>query len=118
MTQITGMATVKVDGSELLSEVGATLNVGGRSREAVLGPRGVQGYRESPEAPELTVTIRHTNDTDMLSLARITDATALFETDTGDTYLLRRAFITEPPEVDASTGNIELTFSAYGVERL
>ncbi|SDK32104.1 phage tail tube protein [Billgrantia gudaonensis] len=118
MTQITGKASVKVDGTELLSDVGATLNVGGVEREAVVGPRGVQGYRETPVAPTITVTVRHTEDTDILAMARITGATVLFETDTGRSMLMRRAFVTEPPELDASNGNFDLNFSGLGLENL
>lgn len=116
MTQLTGKATVKVDGAELLTDVESSLNVGGSSREAVLGPRGPQGYRETPEAPTLTTTVRHTGDTDLLSLGRITGATIIFETDTGDAYVMRRAFVTDT--VEMGSGNIRLNFSAMGVERL
>lgn len=118
MTMITGKATVRVDGAELLADVGATLNVGGASREAVLGPRGVQGYRETPAAPSLKVTVRHTGDTDLLAISRITSATVLFETDSGKAYLLRKAFVTEPPELAAGNGNFDLNFSCLGVEQL
>lgn len=116
MTQLTGKAKVKVDGSEMLTDVDSTLNVGGSSREAVVGPNGVQGYRETPEAPTLTSTVRHTKDTDILALGRITGATIIFETDTGDAYVLRRAFVTDT--VEMSSGNIRLNWGAMGVERL
>ncbi|MCE8027544.1 phage tail protein [Halomonas daqingensis] len=116
MTQLTGKAKVRVDGSELLTDVDSTLNVGGSSREPVTGPGGVQGYRESPEAPTLTTTVRHTADLDLISLGRIRNATVLFETDTGDTYVLRRAFVTDT--VEMSGGNVRLNWSGMGVERL
>ncbi|PWG62860.1 phage tail tube protein [Sediminicurvatus halobius] len=118
MTQITGKATVRVDGEELLSEVGATLNVGGVEREAQLGPRGVQGYKENPVAPSIQVTVQHTGETDIVQLAGITAASVLFETDTGVTYLMREAFVTEPPELDASAGTFALNFSGMGLERV
>lgn len=118
MTQITGKATVRVDGEELLTEVGATLNVGGVEREAQLGPRGVQGYKENPVAPTLQATVQHTGETDIVRLAAITAGTVLFETDTGTTYLLRSAFVTEPPELDTSAGTFNLNFSCMGLERV
>lgn len=118
MSQITGKATVKVDGEEKLTDVDATLNVGGASREPVMGPRGVQGFRESPAAPTLSTTQRHTKDTDLVALASIKDATVLFETDTGDTYMLRRAFVSEPPELSSGSGNIRVNWGSYGVERI
>lgn len=116
MTQLTGKATVKVDGSELLTDVDSTLNVGGVSREPVNGPRGPQGYRETPEAPTLTTTVRHTADTDLIALSRITGATVIHQTDTGDAYLLRKAYVTDT--VEMSGGNIRLNWSGMGLERL
>lgn len=118
MTQITGKCTVRVDGEELLKEVGGTLNVGGSEREAQMGPRGVNGFKENPVAPSLQITAHHTADTDIVRLAGISSATVLFETDTGHSYLLRRAFVTEPPELDAGAGTFGLNFSAHAVERI
>jgi hypothetical protein len=118
MTQITGKATVRVDGEELLSEVGATLNVGGVEREAQMGPRGVNGYKENPVAPSVTVVVHHTADTDLVRLGRIVDATVLVETDTGQSWLMRKAFVTEPPELDAAQGTFSLSLSAHGLERV
>jgi hypothetical protein len=116
--QITGKATVKVDGEELLADVDATLNVGGVSRQAVMGPHGVQGFQESPEAPALSTTVRHTAKTDLIALGKITGATVLFETDTGDTYMLRRAFVTDTIELGSGNGNVRLNWGAFGVERI
>ncbi|NVF15011.1 phage tail tube protein [Vreelandella maris] len=116
MTQLTGKATVKVDGSEMLTDVDSTLNVGGVSREFMTGPNGVQGYRETYEAPSLSSTVRHTADTDLIALGRIKGATVLFTTDTNDTYVLRRAAVTET--VELSGGNIRLNWGGMGVERL
>lgn len=114
--QLTGKATVKVDGSELLTDVDSTLNLGGSSREFINGPNGPQGYRETPEAPSLTSTVRHTADTDLIALGRITNATVIFTTDTNDAYVLRRAAVTDT--VEMSGGNIRLNWGAMGVERL
>lgn len=116
MTQLTGKASVKVDGTEMLTDVDSTLNVGGVSREFMTGPNGVQGYRETFEAPSLSSTVRHTGDTDLIALGRIKGATVLFTTDTNDTYVLRRAAVTET--VELSGGNIRLNWGGMGVERL
>lgn len=116
MTQLTGKSTVKVDGSELLTDLDTTINVGGVSREAVLGPNGVQGHRETPEAPTVSTTVRHTRETDLIALGRIKNASLITRTDTGDAYLLRKAFVTDT--VEMSGGNIRLNWSGMGLERL
>lgn len=116
--QITGAATIRVDGEELLTEVGATLNVGGFEREAQMGANGVQGFRQTPVAPTVQCTVRHTANTDIVKLAGITNGTLLFEADTGQSWMLRGAFVTEPPELDAGEGSFELNFSGMGLERV
>lgn len=116
MTQLTGKASVRVDGSLLLTDNESTLNVGGASREPMTGPNGVQGYRETFEAPTLTTTVRHTADLDLIALGRIRNATVMFTTDTGDPYVLRRAFVTDT--IEMASGNVRLNWSAMGVERL
>jgi len=116
--RITGRASIKVDGEVLLTEVGATMNVGGFEREAMMGGRGVNGYKQSPVAPTVQCTVHHTNETDIIKLAGITNATLLFETDTGQSWMLRGAFVTEPPELDAGAGTFELNFSGLGIDRV
>lgn len=118
MSKITGSCTVRADGQEILKEVGGTFNPGGKEREAQMGPRGVNGYKENPMAPSLEITAHHDADTDLVALGRITDATVIFEADTGQTYMLRKAFVTEPPSLDAAAGTFGLNFSALRVERI
>ncbi|MEX0732841.1 MAG: phage tail tube protein [Aquisalimonadaceae bacterium] len=117
MSKITGSCTVRVDGQEILKDIGGTLNVGGKEREAQMGPRGVNGYRESPVAPTVEIPCQHDADTDLVALGAITDATVLFATDTGQTYMLRRAFTTEPPALNTADGTFTLNMSGV-LERL
>lgn len=118
MSQITGKATIKLDGEELLTDVSVTFNPGGVEREAVMGPRGVQGHRETPVASSLQATVRHTQATNIIALGNITGATVLIETDTGDTYMMRKAFTTEPVELTTGEGNVSLNMSSYKTERI
>lgn len=118
MSKITGKATVRVDGEELITNGDATFTPGGQNREAMMGPRGVNGYREESVAPRLEITLHHNDDVDIQALGAITGATVLLETDTGTAWMLRRAFSLEPPELRASEGTVRLLMSGHGVERL
>jgi len=58
-------------------------------------------------------------ETRLAELAAIKDATITFECDTGQTYLMRNAFITEPPQVTAGDGGkVPLKFAAPAAEEM
>ncbi len=109
MGQVTGRAFIKVNGTDMRSKEGATLNPGGVSREAAMSDRGVDGYSESPVAPTIQCSINHTADISLTDLGQITDASIVFETDTGKTYLLRNAWIDGPAELNGSEVSLNFT---------
>ena len=73
---------------------------------------------EETVAPELECSVAHTSDTDLTALSAITDATVIFETDSGDKYVLREAFVMEPASLKTTDGTAGLKFSAVSCERM
>jgi hypothetical protein len=118
MAQITGRATIRVDGQELRSLGGATLNIGGVSREAVTGGGKIHGYREADEASTLECRIAHTRALSLRWLASIESATVEFETDTGVQFLMRGAFTTAVPSLAESDGAVDLSMAALECDEL
>lgn len=113
--QVTGRVFITVNGSRLASKEGAKLNLGGVSRAGVAGDTGVHGYSEKTEIPFIECTISHKADTDLVALAAWANETAVFQTDTGQTYLLRNAWQSKPPEL--SKGEISLRLEGITCER-
>ena len=118
MPQITGKAVIRVDGEEWRTEDGAKLNPGGVTREAKVGGGKVHGFAEKTKEPELECGVYQTRDTDLTAINDIRDATVVYESDTGDRYVLRSAFVTEQGELDAENGTINVKFSAISCERI
>lgn len=116
--QITGKAIIRVDGEEWSTEDGAKLNPGGVTREAKVGGGKVRGFAEKTKAPELECSVYHTRNTDLTAINAINDATVVYESDTGDRYVLRNAFVTEQGELDAENNTINVKFSAISCERI
>jgi hypothetical protein len=103
MAQLTGKATVYVDGDRIEMENGAKANPGGISRQ--FERHGGRTYgREEEVPPSVEGNILHTKDTDVVALGQIDGATVIFETDTGQRYVMRGASIESPVEIDASSG--------------
>lgn len=115
--RITGVATIRVDGEEIPTERGATLNPGGVNRETKMAGRRVY-YNEEPVAPTLQATVLHTEDIDLVDMGKIRDATVLFECDNGQDYMLTGAFVTETAELSSDQGGVRLRMAARTCERV
>lgn len=114
--QITGRADIYVDGAKLPMEDGATLNPGGYNRNAERHG-GDTYYVEEGVTPMVEGNVLHTADTDIVALSAIKDATVMFHADTGQKFMLRGAFVTEPVTV-ASGGKSPIKFAARSCERV
>ena len=117
MGQLTGKAIIRWDGNALATENGATINPGGINRQ---GERhgGKAYYKEDEVNPSLECNVLHDKDTDIIALSGITGATIEFEADTGQTFILRQAFTTEPVQLDSSTGKATLKMEADTVDKI
>ena len=116
MAQVTGRAIIRVNGRELRTLDGATLNPGGVTREAMKGGGKVHGYREEDVEPTMSCKVAHTAETSLKELADIVDATVIFETDTGRRFIMREAWTSEPPELDADAGAVSLAMAAIAYD--
>lgn len=103
MAKLTGKATIYVDGQQLKTENGATASPGGIARQ--FERHGGRTYgREEEMAPFIEGNVLHTADTDVLALSAIDGATVIFETDTGQRYVMRGASVENPVEINTADG--------------
>lgn len=117
MSKLTGNATIRIDGEEIPTERGATLDPGGANREVQMSGNRVF-YREEKQPPRLQATALATEDLDIIALGNITGATVLFEADNGQDYLLSNAFTTETAELNSGEGQIRLNMAAESIEKI
>jgi hypothetical protein len=111
--QMLGKAFIKIDGRLLKTKEGAKLNVGGVEREPVIGNE-VHGYTEKAVAPFIECSINVDGQINLAELGKITDATVTFEADTGQTWVLRNAWIEKPAELTANAGG-EVGMKFFGI---
>jgi hypothetical protein len=116
--KFTGRATIVVDGKRLKADSGATLNVGGSNRTAVMGGGEVHGYREEDVVPSMECTVNHNKDLSLRELSDITGATVLFETDSGAQFVLREAWTTEPASLNSKDGTVSLKMEAIACDEV
>jgi len=111
MAQLTGRALIRVDGAELRSEPDATLDIGGVKRDPKAGAYHID-YTEELAPPVLECKVHNTPTTSLLALQNITNATVVYICDNGPRYILRDAFVTDPPKLSAKEGMVDLKMSA------
>lgn len=114
-----GVVSIKVDGNPLKIMPGAKVNLGGQERKAIEGDGEVHGFSEQTKASLLECVIT-LGKGDTLEWLRITtDATVRFECDTGQTYQIAHAALTETLEVTGGEGGaIPVKFAGHPAEEI
>jgi len=116
MAQITGKVRVRVDGEELKTVGNGSGTTGGVNRSVVKGGGRVHGYTEEVQEPTVSFTVAHQKGVSVRRLANLTGATVLIETDTGERFIYRDAWTTEPPELNHDNGEISVSMAAVECE--
>jgi hypothetical protein len=110
MSQFTGTVVVRMNGLSLRSESNASMEMGGKDRNARYADHGVAGFSEKPIASKVSCNIAHAADTDLQKIADAKDVTLIFETDTGRSYTIRNAFCVKPPHLTGGEGTAAIEF--------
>jgi hypothetical protein len=114
-----GMAYISVDGSQLATMPGAKLDIGGVERTTVTGDNQVLGFTRAPKPAVLECEISIGVGTSLTKLAQITGATVTFECDTGQTYVMREAFVTKTLALTAGdSGKVALEMAGMPAEEM
>lgn len=119
MAQRHSMAYIKVDGAMLPTMPGAKLDLGGVVRASVIGDNAILGFSETKKPSMLECEISLGAGMSLAALQGITDATITYEADTGQTYVVRSAFVTETLNVTAGEGGkVALKFEGQPAEEM
>lgn len=112
--QLTGRVFITLNGQRIRSKDGASLDIGGVSREAAMSDSGVDGFTETTAPPQVECKVNHSADMALKDFQDFKDGTLVFETDTGKVFTIRSAWSAKPPRL--VKGEVDLTFQ--GVECL
>lgn len=112
MGMVHSKAWIKAGGALLETLPGAKLDLGGNERAPVVGNHSVHGYSETVKPAVLTCEISLTQGYSLEQLRNLVDATVTYEADTGQTYVMRGAFVSKTLSVSAGDGGkVALEFS-------
>ncbi len=114
-----GKAFIKVNGGLLESMPGAKLNIGGFKRNPVVGANNVHGYAEEVMPATVECEISVSSLTQLIAIAQFRNETLTFECDTGQTFVISGAFLTEPHEMTAQEGGkVPLKFAGNPADQV
>lgn len=116
--RVVGQAQIAVDGQILESDGEATLDLGGPVREAVSGDYQAGAFRETTAPSKLDVSILVKAGTRLTDLRKIENATVTFKADTGQTYIIRNAYLADAITLSSSDGKAKLAFQGPPAEEL
>lgn len=111
-----GKAKVKYNGKLADSKPGASCDRGGIKRTPVNTDNGM-GYTEETvnSLVECELVLRAGDSLD--ELQNLTDGTIVFECDTGQRYIIKDAFCTDPPKITGGQG-VNISFAGKPAEEL
>lgn len=103
MGQRLGRVFIKVNGQLLESMPGASLDIGGVNRNVVKG-NTVQGFAEEVHESMIECEVSVDKNSRPHDWAKWADVSLTFECDTGQCFIVRNAFLTEPPKMTGGEG--------------
>ena len=112
MAKITGIMKIYANGRLFRTKPGAKFNPGGKVRTQETG-HSVYGHHEEVRGSTIDCVIVHMSDTDVVEMSSLVDVTIKVETDTGQSYVMNNATVSEPCELTAGG---DMTFKAFGDE--
>lgn len=116
--RVTGQCRVKADGDIFETDGTSTLELGGTTREPVSGDYQAGAFKEVEKESKLEATILVKRGTRLAYLREIDNATVTMETDTGQTYLIRNAYVAEVVSFNSADGKAKVTFMGPPAEEL
>lgn len=108
MSDVTGIVKIYINGDLQRSKEGASLSFGGYERTAQTG-HALYGFSKKFVPSEVSFTVSHMADTDIISLNETEGASFVFETDTGKSFLVTNASVTTPVKLTGGDGDAEIT---------
>lgn len=100
--KFTGTAYISLNGRRIGTVPGSgKLSPGGKVRTPVMIDGGVAGYTEKPQHAEIECELAMSGDVDIMEINNATDMTLMFETDSGQAYVVRGGAVMEPVKHEA-----------------
>lgn len=118
MSRLAGVHTLQVDGVTVNVVGNWTYNLGVAEREALVGPDGVHGYKETNRVPFIEGEIRDRAEIDIKALASTSGATVTLGLANGKVIMLRNAWAAGEWTGNTEDANLPARFEGQSAEEI
>ena len=118
VNRIGGTAYLRINGVQRKMVGNWTYNIGNSKREAVIGPDGVHGYKEMPQAPFAEGEITDQSDLDLADFQGLEDVTLTLELANGKTVVINNAWYASDGNASTEEGKIPVRFEGLSGEEV
>jgi hypothetical protein len=119
VARVHSQAFIKWNGRLLATKPSPTIDLGGVTRAPVMGNNRINGYSETPAPSTLECEISLSQGVSLKEIQDMVDATVTYEADTGQTYIMRGAFVTETVKVTGGAdGGVTVRIAAEPAEEM
>jgi hypothetical protein len=102
----------------VLNKPGFTFRPGGIQRESVTGDQSVHGYTETIMSAKLSGNLTHTEQQSLEAYGSISNATIVITTNSNQQYVMRNAWQTDAPELNAQSGEVSVSYESAPAEKM
>jgi hypothetical protein len=110
LKRVAGTAYVLRDGVQYSVQGELTINPLSRIREPVVGVDGVHGFKETAQAPSISVKVTKDEKLSLKAFENVTNSTITAEIPDGTVYVLTEAFQSGELAYSADDGGVSITF--------
>lgn len=107
---LAGIAKVSIDGVTRQLEGGAKYSPSKVKREALTGPDGFHGWKETPVPGSITMSLRDAGDMSVADFNALRNSTVVLELANGKIVTGRNMGTTDAQEVDTEDAKFEVKF--------
>lgn len=116
--RVVGQLKVKVDGALIETDGSTTMEIGGATREAVAGDYQAGSFRESTSPSKTEANVLLKAGVSLGALRAIDNATLTLETDTGTTWIVRNAYVSDVISWASNDGKAKIVFGGPPAEEM
>ncbi|PXW78990.1 tail tube protein [Blastomonas natatoria] len=116
--KVVGQATITVDGERWPTDGQSTLDIGGVTRNSVIGDYDAGSFNETPRPSQLNCSLLVKQGRSLAQIRAIDNATVSFKTDTGQTYVIRNAYVSEAATLTSNDGKAAVVMMGPPAEEL
>lgn len=93
--RVVGQMRVKIDGAAYPTSGETSLEIGGPMRESVPGDYEAGAFKESTAPAKAETSLLYKAEISLANLRSVDNATLILETDTGQTWIVRNAYVSD-----------------------